>query len=151
MDKLRTALGATLNIEALLAVEAHVIPDVISSVGSWRRKTHIVPHTTLSSSAEFRTTEKVESSYIRQPAQRLRGGSDSDVLKTVDELCSLPGVGSKMAFFLAYMTLVVCTFSHVLNPPDLAHIDDDLGQECEHWLGRSCIPYHQRAKLTPWT
>ena len=42
VDKLRTALGGTLNIEALLIVEAHVIADAISNVGSWRRKTHIV-------------------------------------------------------------------------------------------------------------
>jgi endonuclease-3 len=46
VDKLRTALGGTLNIEALLAVEAHVIADAISNVGSWRRKTHMVPRKT---------------------------------------------------------------------------------------------------------
>jgi len=36
--------------------------------------------------------------YIRQAALRLRDEFDSDVPKTVDELCSLPGVGLKMAF-----------------------------------------------------
>ena len=36
--------------------------------------------------------------YVRQAAQRLRDDFDSDVPKTVDELCSLPGVGPKMAF-----------------------------------------------------
>jgi endonuclease III len=36
--------------------------------------------------------------YIKQTAQRLRDEFDSDVPKTVDELCSLPGVGPKMAF-----------------------------------------------------
>ena len=40
----------------------------------------------------------IESRYIRQAAQRLRDDFDSDVPKTVDELCSLPGVGPKMAF-----------------------------------------------------
>ncbi len=36
--------------------------------------------------------------YIKQAAQKLRDEFDSDVPKTVDELCSLPGVGPKMAF-----------------------------------------------------
>lgn len=36
--------------------------------------------------------------YIKQTAQKLQDDFDSDVPKTVDELCSLPGVGPKMAF-----------------------------------------------------
>ena len=36
--------------------------------------------------------------YIRQAAQKLKDEFGSDVPKTVDELCSLPGVGPKMAF-----------------------------------------------------
>jgi len=36
--------------------------------------------------------------YLKQTAQRLRDDFDSDVPKTVDDLCSLPGVGPKMAF-----------------------------------------------------
>jgi Predicted EndoIII-related endonuclease len=36
--------------------------------------------------------------YIKQTAQRLRDNFNSDVPKTVDDLCSLPGVGPKMAF-----------------------------------------------------
>lgn len=43
-------------------------------------------------------------SYIRQTAQKLKDEFESDVPKTVDELCSLPGVGPKMA----YLTLQVC-------------------------------------------
>ncbi|KAI0255240.1 DNA glycosylase [Lactifluus subvellereus] len=76
VDKLRAAFGGTLSLDALLAAEEHVIADSISKVGFWRRKTQ----------------------YIRQAAQRLRDDFDSDVPKTVDELCSLPGVGPKMAF-----------------------------------------------------
>jgi len=38
------------------------------------------------------------SRYLKQTALRLRDDFDSDVPKTVDELCSLPGVGPKMAF-----------------------------------------------------
>ena len=33
-----------------------------------------------------------------QTSQKLRDEFDGDVPKTVDELCSLPGVGPKMAF-----------------------------------------------------
>ncbi|KAH9069418.1 DNA glycosylase [Lactarius deliciosus] len=76
VDKLRAALGGTVSLDALLAAEEHVIADCISKVGFWRRKTQ----------------------YIKQAAQRLRDEFDSDVPKTVDELCSLPGVGPKMAF-----------------------------------------------------
>ncbi|KAH9961049.1 DNA glycosylase [Russula dissimulans] len=76
VDKLRSAFGGTLSLEALLAAEEHVIADAINKVGFWRRKTQ----------------------YIRQAAQRLQNDFDSDVPKTVDELCSLPGVGPKMAF-----------------------------------------------------
>ncbi len=36
--------------------------------------------------------------YIKQSALRLRDRFDSDVPKTVEDLCSLPGVGPKMAF-----------------------------------------------------
>ena len=36
--------------------------------------------------------------YIKQAAVKLRDEFDSDVPKTVDDLCSLPGVGPKMAF-----------------------------------------------------
>lgn len=36
--------------------------------------------------------------YIKQATQRLHDDFNSDVPKTVDELCSLPGVGPKMAF-----------------------------------------------------
>jgi endonuclease-3 len=41
---------------------------------------------------------KKKTRYIRQAAQRLKDDFDSDVPKTVDELCSLSGVGPKMAF-----------------------------------------------------
>ncbi|KAI0296854.1 DNA glycosylase [Russula brevipes] len=76
VDKLRAAFGGTLSLDALLAAEEHVIAEAINKVGFWRRKTQ----------------------YLRQAAQRLRDDFGSDVPKTVDELCSLPGVGPKMAF-----------------------------------------------------
>ena len=37
------------------------------------------------------------SRYLKQTALRLRDDFDSDVSKTVDELCSLSGVGPKLS------------------------------------------------------
>ena len=74
--KLRQALGGTITVEALIDAEESVIAESIAKVGFWRRKT----------------------GYIKQAAIQLRDEFDSDVPKTVDELCSLPGVGPKMAF-----------------------------------------------------
>ncbi|KAI6137623.1 DNA glycosylase [Pisolithus thermaeus] len=59
--KLRTAVGGSLSVDAVIAADEATISEAISKVGLWRRKTQ----------------------YIKQ---------------TVDELCSLPGVGPKMAF-----------------------------------------------------
>lgn len=74
--KLRIAIGGSLSVDAVIAAEEATVSEAISKVGFWRRKTQ----------------------YIKQAAQRLRDDFDSDVPKTVDELCSLPGVGPKMAF-----------------------------------------------------
>lgn len=46
--------------------------------------------------------------YIRQTAQRLKDDFESDVPKTVDELCSLPGVGPKMAFLCLQVAWNMC-------------------------------------------
>ncbi|EPQ50587.1 DNA glycosylase [Gloeophyllum trabeum ATCC 11539] len=74
--KLREAVGGTLSVDAVLQADDSVIFEAICKVGFWRRKT----------------------GYIKKAAERLRDDFDSDVPKTVDELCSLPGVGPKMAF-----------------------------------------------------
>ncbi|KAG6808729.1 hypothetical protein H0H92_003091 [Tricholoma furcatifolium] len=76
VSKLRAALGGSLSVDALIAADDATITEAIAKVGFWRRKTE----------------------YIKKAAQRLRDDFDSDVPKTVDELCSLPGVGPKMAF-----------------------------------------------------
>jgi endonuclease III len=97
VGKLRTALGGTLSLDGLLAAEEHVIADAINKVGFWRRKTQFSP--LFLALLSLKKNEKMEYfRYIRQAAQRLRDEFDSDVPKTVDELCSLPGVGPKMAF-----------------------------------------------------
>jgi len=76
VTKLREAIGGSLSIDAILEAEESAISEAISKVGFWRRKTQ----------------------YIKQAAQKLRNEFNSDLPKTVDELCSLPGVGPKMAF-----------------------------------------------------
>ncbi|KAG6867662.1 hypothetical protein C0993_012604 [Termitomyces sp. T159_Od127] len=76
VSKLRAALGGSLSVDGLIAADDATISDAIGKVGFWRRKTE----------------------YIKKAAQQLRDEFDSDVPKTVDELCSLPGVGPKMAF-----------------------------------------------------
>ncbi|KAG8952866.1 DNA N-glycosylase and apurinic/apyrimidinic (AP) lyase, partial [Tulasnella sp. 408] len=81
MQKLRAKIGE-LTVENVLNTDDAVIQDCICKVGFWRRKT----------------------GYIRQTAQKLKDEFDSDVPQTVDELCSLPGVGPKMA----YLTLQAC-------------------------------------------
>lgn len=39
VDKLRTAVGGTLSLDAVLAADEAVISEAISKVGFWRRKT----------------------------------------------------------------------------------------------------------------
>ena len=46
--------------------------------------------------------------YIRQAAQKLKDEFGGDVPKTVDELCSLPGVGPKMAFLALLVAWKLC-------------------------------------------
>ena len=75
VSNLRNALG-TLTVENVIAADDSVISGAINKVGFWRRKTE----------------------YVKKAAEKLRDDFGSDVPKTVDELCSLPGVGPKMAF-----------------------------------------------------
>ncbi|CCM04574.1 uncharacterized protein FIBRA_06755 [Fibroporia radiculosa] len=81
VEKLREAVGGSLSVEAVLRADDHIISDAICKVGFWRRKTQ----------------------YIKRTTQRLHDDFDSDVPKTVDELCSLPGVGPKMAFLALHV------------------------------------------------
>ena len=76
ITKLRAALGGNISLDGIIGADDSTISQAISKVGFWRRKT----------------------GYLKQAAQKLRDDFDSDVPKTVDELCSLPGVGPKMAF-----------------------------------------------------
>ena len=49
--------------------------------------------------------------YIKQTARRLHDDFDADVPKTADELCSLPGVGPKMAFLALQVAWKLYVFS----------------------------------------
>ncbi|KAG5641997.1 hypothetical protein DXG03_003797 [Asterophora parasitica] len=96
VSKLRDALGGSLTVDALIVADDATISEAIGKVGFWRRKTE----------------------YIKKTAQRLRDDFDSDVPKTVDELCSLPGVGPKMAFLALQVAwdLYLPYFSLAMTP-----------------------------------
>ncbi|EPS98376.1 hypothetical protein FOMPIDRAFT_1126762 [Fomitopsis schrenkii] len=81
VHKLREAVGGSLNVDAVLTTDDKVISDAICKVGFWRRKTN----------------------YIRRTARRLQADYGGDIPKTVDELCSLPGVGPKMAILALHV------------------------------------------------
>ncbi|CDS01920.1 related to NTG1-DNA repair protein [Sporisorium scitamineum] len=73
---LQRTLPNGLCLQSLLEASDEVISGCIAKVGFWRRKT----------------------GYLKSAARILESDFDGDVPKTVDELCSLPGVGPKMAF-----------------------------------------------------
>ncbi|KZP13803.1 DNA glycosylase [Athelia psychrophila] len=76
VTKLREAIGGTLCVDAMIAADDVIIEEAVGKVGFWKRKTQ----------------------FLKRTAVELRDRFDYDVPKTVDELCSLPGVGPKMAF-----------------------------------------------------
>ncbi|SPO27901.1 related to NTG1 - DNA repair protein [Ustilago trichophora] len=73
---LQRTLPNGLCLQSLLEADDSTISSCIAKVGFWRRKT----------------------GYLKSAARILQSDFDGDVPKTVDELCSLPGVGPKMAF-----------------------------------------------------
>ncbi|KAF9809238.1 hypothetical protein IEO21_07467 [Rhodonia placenta] len=81
VKRLRQAMGGSLSVDAIRQADAKTISDAICKVGFWRRKTD----------------------YIKRTAQRLYDGFDSDVPRTEAELCSLPGVGPKMAILTLHV------------------------------------------------
>ncbi|KAF6766922.1 HhH-GPD domain protein [Kalmanozyma brasiliensis GHG001] len=73
---LQRTLPNGLCLQSLLEADDEMISGCIAKVGFWRRKT----------------------GYLKSAARILTDDFDGDVPRTVDELCSLPGVGPKMAF-----------------------------------------------------
>ncbi|KAG8764224.1 DNA N-glycosylase and apurinic/apyrimidinic (AP) lyase [Ceratobasidium sp. 423] len=76
VENLRQVLPGGLTVDSILAAETSVVANAIRKVGFWQRKAE----------------------YIRAAAKILKEKHDSDVPKTVEELCALPGVGPKMSF-----------------------------------------------------
>lgn len=93
VGNLRAAVGGSLSVDAILKADESVISQAICKVGFWRRKTQWVYLVHCASATTY-----IVARYIKQATQRLHDDFYSDVPKTVDELCSLPGVGPKMAF-----------------------------------------------------
>lgn len=76
VKNLQTSLVDGISLASILASTDEQISSCIAKVGFWRRKT----------------------GYIKSAASILQSSFGGDVPKDIDELCSLPGVGPKMAF-----------------------------------------------------
>lgn len=76
VKNLQTTLVDGVSLASILASTDEQISSCIAKVGFWRRKT----------------------GYIKSAASILQSTFGGDVPKDIDELCSLPGVGPKMAF-----------------------------------------------------
>jgi endonuclease-3 len=76
VHNLQRNLPGGLCLESILAASQDQISSSINKVGFWRRKT----------------------GYVQSAAQIIRDDFGGDIPKTIDELCSLPGVGPKMGF-----------------------------------------------------
>ena len=134
VSNLREAFGGTLSIDAMLAASEIKISDAICKVGFWRRKTKCV-----SIWQYIWTTLDIQHRYLKQAAQRLRDDFESDVPKTVDELCSLPGVGPKMAFLALHAAWNMLVHSHALRYYTRLK---SCRQKCRDWCGRPCASHH---------
>ncbi|MCO5590048.1 hypothetical protein L7F22_044017 [Adiantum nelumboides] len=76
VHNLQRNLPNGLCLDSILNATQDQISSNINKVGFWRRKT----------------------GYIQSAARILRDDFEGDIPKTIDELCSLPGVGPKMGF-----------------------------------------------------
>jgi Helix-hairpin-helix motif len=113
VSKLRTALGGSLSIQGMIDTEEEAIAEAIAKVGFWRRKTgfvtfHFSPAPSFLTLSWNAGTHHILDRYLKKAALKLRDEFDSDVPKTVDELCSLPGVGPKMAFLALQIAWNLC-------------------------------------------
>ena len=76
VHNLQRSLPGGLSLASILTASQDEISSSICKVGFWRRKT----------------------GYIQSAARIVRDDFGGDIPKTIDELCSLPGVGPKMGF-----------------------------------------------------
>ena len=82
--------------------------------------------------------------YIRQASQKLQDEFGGDVPKTADELCSLPGVGPKMAFLALQVAWKLYVLALSLNH---SRHNKLLLQERWDWRRCACSPHHQQARV----
>ena len=92
--------------------------------------------------------------YIKQAAVRLRDDFGSDVPKTVDDLCSLPGVGPKMAFLClrsAWNMYVLRTkfLSWTQIYPENLRRNDGIGVDVHVHRISNRLRWHKPATTTP--
>ncbi|CAD6893096.1 unnamed protein product [Tilletia laevis] len=78
VTNLQRQLPGGLSIDSLIAASDDEVSSAINKVGFWRRKT----------------------GYIKSAARILKADFNGDVPRDVDDICSLPGVGPKMAYLL---------------------------------------------------
>ena len=79
MERLKA--GTPLTVQKILDMPEEELGKTIIPVGFWRRK----------------------ATYIKKASQILREKYDDDIPNTVEELCSLPGVGPKMAYIAMHV------------------------------------------------
>lgn len=134
---LRTALNG-LTLDNVLAADDSVISGAIAKVGFWRRKTEYIKKV----QSRGRRRSAARRSRFAQASQKLRDDFDSDVPKTVDELCSLPGVGPKMAFLCLQSAWKLLVY---LTPVWL--VLTDAPQERRHRRRHARAPHQQPPRL----
>ena len=79
IHKLQKELPGGLTLESIIEVDPVVLNVMIGSVGFHNRKTE----------------------YLKQTAVILRDKFGGDIPETIEDMCSLPGVGPKMAHLLS--------------------------------------------------
>ena len=128
VSKLQAALGGSLSIQGMIDAEEETIAEAIAKVGFWRRKTGFAAFLTLvplfcsfCSHPFLKRWYKSFNRYLKKAALKLRDEFDSDLPKTVDELCSLPGVGPKMAFLALQIAWDLCVIRYHIQ----SHIEKE--------------------------
>jgi len=118
IKKLQKELPGGLCLDAILKVNPSLLNEFIKSVGFHNRKTE----------------------YIKQTAIVLRDKFNGDIPETIEGMCSLPGVGPKMAHLLSssawnkYELLVACFRCIVLTKSY-----QDYGCWRRHACGKLCF------------
>lgn len=92
---LRAVLPGGLNVSSMIAADPSIISGAIGKVNAINLFLLLDFNICFQVSFYRRKTE-----YLQKAAAVVRDKFNGDVPQTVDELCSLPGVGPKMAFLI---------------------------------------------------